>query len=315
MAEEKKTNVKNVIASDLATPAPDLIRGEKTSAIKTKSGSPRIENDALGDRNVAPKKFERVANTARTLNDRRRRDDRRTRKDDRNAEPKQYEEQTIAIDRVARVVKGGRRFRFKALVVVGDKKAKVGVGVAKGQDVQVAVSKATDVAKKNMITIPIVNSTIPHDVEVKSTGARVLLKPAAPGTGIIAGGVVRSIIGVTGITNLLSKSLGSANKVNIAYATIKALESLVPKEKWVGADSTRVKSQEARGKKEGLAEKTKSQKPEPKTNPLTTPPDTGELVRDESDAKTEHTAKSTPVKTGTNSKKSAEKSSTKKDEK
>ena len=93
-----------------------------------------------------------------------------------------------------------------------------------------------------MITVPIVGTTIPHDVEVKLTGARVLLKPAAPGTGIIAGGVVRSIIGVTGISNLLSKSLGSANKVNIAYATIKALSSLVPKDQWVGA----AKDQKAR---------------------------------------------------------------------
>lgn len=160
-----------------------------------------------------------------------RRDNRR---DDRPREEKLFEEQVINIDRVSRVVKGGRRFRFKALVVVGDKKTKVGIGVAKGQDVQAAIAKATDVAKKNMIEIPVVNTTIPHDVEVKSTGARVMMKPAAPGTGIIAGGVVRSIIGVTGINNLLSKSLGSTNKVNIAYATIDALKSLVPREQWVG---------------------------------------------------------------------------------
>lgn len=148
-------------------------------------------------------------------------------------EPKQFEEFVINIDRVARVVKGGRRFRFKALVAVGDRKTKIGVGVAKGADVQTAVAKATDVAKKNLIVIPIVNTTIPHDVEVKLSGARVLLKPAAPGTGIIAGGVVRSIIGLTGIHNMLSKSLGSTNKVNIAYATIDALRSLVPAEQWV----------------------------------------------------------------------------------
>lgn len=148
-------------------------------------------------------------------------------------EEKQFEELVISIDRVARVVKGGRRFRFKALVVVGDRKTKVGVGVSKGQDVQTAVAKATDVAKKHLITIPITNTTIPHDVELKFSGARVMLKPAAPGTGIIAGGVVRSIIGVTGITNLLSKSLGSSNKVNIAYATIEALRSLVPREQWL----------------------------------------------------------------------------------
>ena len=161
-----------------------------------------------------------------------RRDDRRNQRDD---APKEFEEVVINIDRVARVVKGGRRFRFKALVVVGNHKNKVGVGVAKGADVQAAIAKATDVAKKHLITIPIANETIPHDMEVKLSGARVLIKPAAPGTGIIAGGVVRAIIGVTGIRNLLSKSLGSANKVNIAYATIEALGGLVPREQWVGA--------------------------------------------------------------------------------
>lgn len=162
-----------------------------------------------------------------------RRDDRRNAP--REQEPKQFEETVINIDRVARVVKGGRRFRFKALVVVGDRKTKVGVGVSKGADVQSAIAKATDVAKKNMITIPVINATIPHDAEVKLSGARVMIKPAAPGTGIIAGGVVRQIIGVTGINNLLSKSLGSTNKVNIAYATIEALRSQVPREQWLNA--------------------------------------------------------------------------------
>lgn len=161
-----------------------------------------------------------------------RRDNRR---DQAPAEPKQFEELVINIDRVSRVVKGGRRFRFKALVVVGDGKTKVGVGVAKGADVQAAIAKATDVAKKHLIILPIANDTIPHDVELRFSGAQVLLKPASPGTGIIAGGVVRSIIGVTGIKNLLTKSLGSTNKVNIAYAVIEALRTLVPREQWVNA--------------------------------------------------------------------------------
>jgi small subunit ribosomal protein S5 len=161
-----------------------------------------------------------------------RRDNRR---DQAPTEPKQFEEVVINIDRVSRVVKGGRRFRFKALVVVGDRKSKVGVGVAKGADVQAAVAKATDVAKKHMITIPLAGDTVPHDAEVRFTGAQVLLKPAAPGTGVIAGGVIRTIIGVTGIRNLLSKSLGSTNKVNIAYATIDALKSMVPKDEWLNA--------------------------------------------------------------------------------
>lgn len=171
------------------------------------------------------------------------------RRNDRNAqnaprEEKQFEEIVISIDRVARVVKGGRRFRFKALVVVGDKKGKVGVGVSKGADVQVAVQKATDVAKKSLITVPVNNGTIPHDVEVKLSGARVLLKPAAPGTGIIAGGVVRNIMGITGVNNLLSKSLGSSNKVNIAYATIEALKQLVPRDQWHNAPKAKAVKKE-----------------------------------------------------------------------
>lgn len=169
-------------------------------------------------------------------------------------EEKQFEEQVINIDRVSRVVKGGRRFRFKALVVVGDRKNKVGVGVSKGQDVQTAIAKATDVAKKSMITIPIANATIPHDAEVKLSGARVLIKPASQGTGIIAGGVVRQIIGVTGINNLLSKSLGSTNKVNIAYATIDALKSLVPREEWLNAPKSKKAPKKAEDKSEAKAE-------------------------------------------------------------
>ncbi len=160
------------------------------------------------------------------------------------AEPKQFEEIVLNVDRVSRVVKGGRRFRFKALVAVGDGKNKIGVGVAKGADVQAAVLKATNVAKKQMVTITTHNGTIPHEAEVKFTGAHVLLKPAAPGTGIIAGGVVRTIIGLTGIRDLMTKSLGSTNKVNIAYATIKALVSIVPKSEWLNVKKKVVKTEE-----------------------------------------------------------------------
>ena len=186
------------------------------------------------------------ANTTPRQDNRGRGNQRGGRRDDRrNApqEPKEFEEVVINIDRVARVVKGGRRFRFKALVVVGNRKDKVGVGVSKGQDVQTAIAKATDVAKKNLITVPIANATIPHDAEVKVSGAHVLIKPAAPGTGIIAGGVVRQIIGVTGIRNMLSKSLGSTNKVNIAYATIDALRSLVPRDQWLNAPKKQAKKE------------------------------------------------------------------------
>lgn len=169
-------------------------------------------------------------------------------RDNAPAEVKQFEEVVINIDRVSRVVKGGRRFRFKALVVVGDGKNKVGIGVAKGADVQAAVAKATNVAKKQMVTVSINKETIPHDVEKRVAGAHVLLKPAAPGTGIIAGGVVRSVIAVTGIRNLLSKSLGSTNKVNIAYATVEALTNLVPASQWVNS------SKKTSAKKEAVKE-------------------------------------------------------------
>ncbi len=149
-----------------------------------------------------------------------------------DAAPKEFEEVTINIDRVSRTVAGGRRMRFKALVAVGNKKNKVGVGVAKGNDVTTAVAKATAVAKKNMVTFNMDGETICHEVETKVTGADVLMKPAAPGTGIIAGGIVRSIIGLTGVKNLISKSLGSTNKVNIAYAVVEGLREQVPREKW-----------------------------------------------------------------------------------
>lgn len=148
-------------------------------------------------------------------------------------EEKQFDERVVHIDRVARVVKGGRRFRFRALVVVGDRKNRVGVGTAKGADVTAAVTKATEVAKKHFVTVPVYKGTIPHEAEAKVSGARILIKPAAPGTGLIAGGTVRVVLEVAGISNVLSKSLGSTNKTNAAYATVAALQSIVPAKHWV----------------------------------------------------------------------------------
>jgi len=159
--------------------------------------------------------------------------DRRNRRPEMIPEEKQFDERTLHIDRVARVVKGGRRFRFRALVVVGDRKHKVGIGTAKGADVTAAVAKATEVAKKNFIEVTLYKGTLPHETDAKVSGARILLMPAAPGTGLIAGGVVRTILEVAGVRNALSKSIGSTNKTNIAYATIAALQTLVPANKWV----------------------------------------------------------------------------------
>ena len=155
-------------------------------------------------------------------------------------EEKQFDERVINIDRVARVVKGGRRFRFRALVVVGDKKGKVGIGISKGADVTTAVAKAVEVAKKNFIAVRLYKGTLPHEAEAKVGGAKILIKPAAAGTGLIAGGTVRTVLEVAGVSNVLSKSLGSSNKINTAYATIAALESLVSAKHWVTtADTTK----------------------------------------------------------------------------
>lgn len=148
-------------------------------------------------------------------------------------EEKQYDERVVYVNRVARVVKGGRRFRFQALVVIGDHKGKVGIGVSKGADVSAAVNKATDVAKKSVVKIALHNNTVTHDTQGQVGGAKILIMPAAPGTGLIAGGVVRTVLEVTGIENVLSKSLGSNNRINTAYATLDALQKTKPANMWV----------------------------------------------------------------------------------
>lgn len=158
---------------------------------------------------------------------------RRPRTGDFTPEEKQYDERVINVNRVARVVKGGRRFRFQALVVVGDRKNKVGIGVGKGADVSAAVTKATEVAKKNLVSVNLYKGTLPHEAEARVGGAHILVKPASQGTGLIAGGVVRTVLEVAGVSNVLSKSLGSTNKINTAYATVQALQAMVPRREWV----------------------------------------------------------------------------------
>ena len=194
--------------------------------------------------------------------------DRRNRRRDRikaDVAPKEYDEVTINIDRVSRTVAGGRRMRFKALVAIGNHKNKVGVGVAKGNDVTAAVQKATAKAKKNMITFSMDGETICHEVETKITGADVLMKPAAPGTGIIAGGVVRSIIGLTGVKNLISKSLGSTNKVNIAYAVVEGLRSQIPRKDWETTKAKKASGDRSAKKADTkVAPKAKAEKAAPK---------------------------------------------------
>ncbi len=146
---------------------------------------------------------------------------RRRRKKDR-----EFDQVLVDVARVARVMKGGRRFGFRATVVIGDRKGKVAMGVAKGADVTLAINKAVAKAKKVMKPVPIISGTIPHEITVKYGGAQVFLKPAPPGTGIIAGGGVRAVAELAGIKDLLSKMQGSANKVNNVRATLLALERL-----------------------------------------------------------------------------------------
>ena len=142
------------------------------------------------------------------------------------AEAPEFDERIIALDRVTRVVKGGRRFRFRATVVVGNNKGKVGIGVGKGGDVAGAISKASAKAKKAMINFELKETTIPHEVQVNFGGAVVLLKPAHEGTGVIAGGAVRAVLEVAGVKDVLTKALGSSNKINNSYATVEALSQL-----------------------------------------------------------------------------------------
>jgi small subunit ribosomal protein S5 len=165
-------------------------------------------------------------------------------------EVKAFDERVVYVNRVARVVKGGRRFRFQALVVIGDHKGRVGVGVSKGADVSAAVTKATEVAKKHLIKIPMHQNSLTHDVEGKVGGSKILILPAAPGTGLIAGGVVRTLLEVAGIENALSKSLGSANRVNTAYATIDALTKMKPASEWVTVKKTDKPAAKKRAKAE-----------------------------------------------------------------
>ena len=167
---------------------------------------------------------QRGANS-RQSGDRRGRDDRRSR-DKQNERKDEYLERVVAINRVSKVVQGGRRFSFTALVVVGDGEGTVGVGYGKAKEVPAAIAKGVEEAKKHFFRVPLIQRTIPHPVQGEKAAGVVMLRPASPGTGVIAGGSARAVLECAGVHDVLAKSLGSPNAINVVHATVEALQML-----------------------------------------------------------------------------------------
>ncbi|OGJ42301.1 30S ribosomal protein S5 [Candidatus Peregrinibacteria bacterium RIFCSPLOWO2_01_FULL_39_12] len=168
-------------------------------------------------------------------------------------EPKEFEEEVIQIDRVTRVVKGGRKLRFRATVAIGNKKGRVGLGIGKSNEVTGAIQKAIAKAKKNMLTVVMNGTTIPHRIQVKYKAAKLLLMPAVQGTGLIAGGTIRKVLELTGVKDILSKALGTSNKVNNSKAVFLALSML--------------KQNPAMIKRAGIEAERRKQAPQPQLKP------------------------------------------------
>lgn len=182
--------------------------------------------------------------------------------------PKEFLEEVIQIDRVTRVVKGGRKLRFRATVVIGNKKSKVGVGVGKSHEVTGAIQKAIAKAKKNMIQVKLDGNTIPHDIKVNHKSSKIVFLPAAPGTGIIAGGPIRKVLDLAGVKDILSKSYGTTNKINNTRATYLALSRLrvTPKMEM----ESKKKKKNTKSNEKVKVEKKEAKKPSKKASNKTT---------------------------------------------
>lgn len=193
-------------------------------------------------------------------------------------EKKEFEEEVLQVDRVTRVVKGGRRLSFRATVIIGNRKGKVAIGLGKATEVAAAIKKAVSRAKKNIIQVPIINDTIPHKIKVKYKANYLLMLPASPGTGIKAGSSTRKILELAGINNILSKRMGSSNRINLAKATIKGLTILAER---VPVKQTKEDKAEKSKKKPQLKDKKKLEKeakatPEDESEDKNSSPETSE---------------------------------------
>ncbi len=230
MADEKK-QLKTETAekkADVKSPAKSLPSGAKEALAESVYAKKRSE------RGGAKKSFGRKSDKA----------------------PEEFEQQIIDLARVTRVMAGGKRMRFRACVAIGDKKGRVGLGIAKGADVTLAVTKAVTNAKKKIVIVPIVEGTIPHEIFWKTGAARIMLKPARRGRGVIAGGAIRVILNLSGIQNATSKNLGTSNKVNVAKCTLEALENL--------KKSDKIKNEKNEKKNEAVKAETEAKKAEEK---------------------------------------------------